>query len=233
MSQQATLLAKVFDHKEHADAFLTEGRISAGRLSSYRDTEDSERRDTDEGGVILLEPSVWVNGIELPGVKRLRFDDGYEQVRYVFCMTQFFVDLNDPSALEQLGEQMAMSLPRLQRFGPHTVLVHDLSEFTDRVKEAIPSRVKAWKWGFVEYCDESLSAQTMNLHLQDPMSALERAFRKDPFFELERECRLALCDGEGGDVDRIDFAVGSLEDIALMMPTSGLGDARFTSEEPE
>ena len=232
MSKQIILLVKVFDCKEHADAFLTFGRISMARLSHYRDIEDDERQDADEGGVILLEPSVWVNGTKLPGVKRLRFDDGYEELRYAFCMTHFLVDMN-PSAPDRMREQISGALPRLERFGPYAVFVRDAPQFMDRVKKAMPSQAVTWKGDAVEYRSDSPSAQIMNLHRLDPAMAVKRAFRKDPFFELEREWRLVLCDGSGGKTERIEFDVGRLDDIATLMSTRDLGDLRFGYEEGE
>ena len=225
---RVVLLVKVFEREEHADDFLKSGRISAARLSSYRKTEDNERRDVDEGGVILLKPTVWVNHLKIP-MERLRFDDGYEGLRYVFCMTHFLVDV-DPSAPDRLREQIAKSLPRLERLGRYAVLIRNVSQFFDRVAKAIPSNVVTWEGSTVKYRDDSPQEQIMNLHRRDPKSALKRAFRKDPFFELEREWRLVLCDGEGGKDRRLNFVVGSLDDIAQKMLVRELGglNVRYT-----
>ena len=232
MSEQIVLVVKIFGCKEHADAFLTLGRISMARLSHYRNIEDDGRRDVDEGGVVLLEPSFWVNGMKLSGVKRLRFDDGYERLRYVFCMTHFRVDAN-PSAPNQMREQISVSLPSLERFGPYAAVIRDIPEFIDRVEKALPSQAVATEIGLVEYRSDSPSTQTMNLHLRDPVAAVKRAFRKDAFFELEREWRLVLCDGSGGKAERIEFDVGSLDDIATLMSTRDLSDLQFRYVEPE
>jgi len=60
---------KFYKEKEHADSFLQDGLLYARRLKSFREEEDPQRGDRDEGAVLQAASQVYVlqdDGRKLP-----------------------------------------------------------------------------------------------------------------------------------------------------------------------
>ena len=227
MSGQLGLMARVFDRKEHARALL-DGRISMGRLSAHRVTDDMQRRDTHEGGVrwpgavVTLKPH-GAKGHSKEFRADLWYNDGYEDLVYAYCGTLFLVNM-DVAASKGLHEQISKSLSVLEGFGPYAVVIGDVPTFIDRIDTALPPppKILTHGHGLVEYRVDT-PVEHGNLDRRDTAGALERRFRKDPSYAMEREWRWVAIAGDGGREDRIEFDVGDLRDVALLVATRELG----------
>ena len=140
------VLVKFYSRKKHADKMLA-GKLFAGRLWKFRETEDPARRDEFEGtmlwegGILTLRTddseSLTVSPDDLAGPieRRSPLLDNLN----VFCMTVFRSDLGPwPSwqLVDQVTQQIEESLPTCRKFGEHAVLITDAKEFLRRVSQA-------------------------------------------------------------------------------------------------
>ena len=219
------MLVKFFNRKKHAEEMM-DGTIWAGRLKCFRKTEDAARRDTLEG-TILLEgrtltlktdagDSITVKPEELAEPIELRLD--WIGHLNVFCMTGFQPVGPDPwpswPAIDQLMGQIAASLPACRKFGGHTVVITDPTEFLARISRAAERENWQTTRSFVSYYD-SYPPEIGGTRSFAP------AFFKPRDFVMEREFRIAFNTGTTGDCP-VTLDIGGIRDISFYIETEKL-----------
>ena len=217
-------LAKVFQLKEHADAFLG-GEIYANRLSYFKRLEDSDvRGDRYEGAILpLLEGTVIdlkrtdpatgeVEGITMkaddlaaPVVIQPRWFDHIN----LFCMyagyTGEFQHLSSQN-LPAFIRQLEMTEESLE-LGQHAVVVTNTTEFFRRVEDSANRAGFEIRRGLVRYYDAELGRP-------DIRSNIGTIFAKRKEYQNQKEYRLAINTGYLGDLP-IALNIGNIEDIAI------------------
>ncbi len=219
------MLVKFFDKKEHAEGMM-DGTIRAGRLKCFRKTEDAARRDNLEG-TILLEgvtltvttdegDSVIVKPEDLAAPIEMRLD--WIGDLNVFCMTGFRPEGPHPwpswSAVDQLMDQIAASLPSCRKFGKHAVVITHRSEFLARIRRAAERRNWQARGDFVSYYDSYPPDG-------EGTRSFAPAFLKPRDFCMEREFRIALNTGTTGD-HPVCLDIGGIRDISFYIETKKL-----------
>lgn len=225
------MLVKFFDRKQYADKMLA-GKLRAGRLKKFRETEDIVRRDkfegtmlweggtlsvrSDEGEWLTIPPDDLAGPIE----RRSPLIDNLN----VFCMTAFRSDLGPwPSweLVDQVKQQVVESLPTCSKMGEHAVVIRDAEEFLRRVSGAAVREDWQHCSAQVTYYD----SYPRDVAFGDGRSFMP-AFLKRREFEREREFRIALNTGTAGD-DPVTLDIGDVHDIGLYTETREMGNLKF------
>ncbi len=221
------MLVKFFSKKRYADKMLA-GELRAGRLKSFRDTEDQARLDDFEGtmlwegGTLTLRTgegeslTVSPDDLASPIERRSHLLDNLN----VFCMTAFRSDLGPwPSwqLVDQVTQQVAESLPTCSKFGGHAVVITDAKEFLRRVSRAADRENWQVHWSRVTYYD----SYPPDVAFGNGRS-FAPAFLKPKGFRLEREFRVAMNTGTLGD-NPATLDIGDIRDIGWYTETRELG----------
>ena len=223
-------LAKVFEKKEHAEAFL-KGSMYANRLSHFKKLEGAYGRGDDYEGVIMpplddfaltleatdpttgeVVDSTTITGEDLaaPVIMSPEWFDHFN----VFCMyAARFDGLQEISRdnLQDLKRQLDIS-EDFARLGEHTVLIKNTTEFIRRVKLAAEQAGYRIYAKLVSYYDPEVGTPPVT-------SDLETIFNKRKEFEYQNEFRFAIDTNSEGRC-HITLDVGEIDDIAFYVKTS-------------
>lgn len=227
-------LVKFYKEKEHADSFLQDGLLYARRLKSFREEEDPQRGDRDEGAVLQAASQVYVlqdDGRKLPikAVAPLRSTYPILDDLNIFCMTHFtssaFYRGPTRAHLDEVLSQVDDSLPECQKMGEHAVVIVDPARFRERIDDASRRCGYAVMDAAVTYYDtypDDAVVQLVGPPLRSDVQ-WRHAYLKHRRYEKQREYRLAFQTHKSGD-DPIRLKVGSLQDIGFYVTASKLAD---------
>ena len=223
-------LAKVFEKKEHAEAFL-KGSMYANRLSYFKNLEGAYGRGDEYEGAIMpplddfaftlkatdpttreVVSSTTMTGEDLaaPVIVSPRWFDHFN----VFCMyAGRFDGLQEVSRddLQDLKRQLDIS-EDFERLGQHTVFIKNTTEFFRRVRHAGDQAGYRIYAKLVSYYDPEVGTPPVT-------SDLETIFNKRKEFEYQNEFRFAIDTNSEGRCP-ITLDVGEIDDIAFYVKTS-------------
>lgn len=210
------LIIKLGSHKNMRSLF-EDGVIYMNTLEFYRTLEaDDERRDVNEGaervrncrGGTLKLKNPEIGGFEEIAQlthSRIRELNSNLQNLNVFC--SYYLKVEMP--IRNLGT--AISERAKFGFGEYAVVVADAGEFVTRIKQAAVAKGYKHFRRLVKYVDFS----------QDDFEV--GPFVKDHIFAHQNELRIAVFTGENTGA-AIQLEIGSLEDIAIMVPAKALDE---------
>lgn len=210
------VFVKIFDKKEHADAFR-DGEMLARRLKHFREIEEVSARRDEHEGTILLEDGTWsiedddgeFHPLNFIGPVRLNYPQ-LDSLN-IFCMTCFASSLASEITrplVDGLLDQIEESRSTCAAMGKHVVLISDRDRFFNRVNRALLSQGYRAHFDFVEYYD----GYPLELTTISERPKWRHAFLKSRRFEKEREFRIAIR-GVPGEKS-LKLNVGSLRDIS-------------------
>lgn len=208
------IIIKLGSH-EHMKALFEDGVIYMNTLEFYRTLEsDDERSDVNEGAVRVSNKTGgvlhWKNlktgtleEIAKLTHSRIRELNSNIQNLNVFCLYY----LKSKMPIESFGA----IIPKRTKigFGEYAVIVADAGEFLTRVKEAALNKGYRHFRSLVKY--EDLSKEELDVG----------PFVKDQAFSHQSELRIAVHTGENNG-SAIKLEIGSLEDIAVLVPSGEL-----------
>lgn len=240
MSSRIYLLIKVFDKEKYADAFIQKGEMFCRTLGDFKKIEDDGvRGDAYEGVTDWHQPdqisltisykdedgvehSLPIEGLAGPvvmqntgydrlnlyctyAVKAPEFEESYEteeeRIRIVEKINSMLKDFST------LSEEV-LSL------GEFSVVVYQVEDFIDRVKQAVKSQNFACWNGAIKYYDPDT--------FHGSFKELEAVFRKRNIYAHQNEYRFAFGSHEPEGAKTIN--VGSLNGIAFKIPTKEIND---------
>ena len=223
-------LAKAFEEKEHAEAFL-KGSMYANRLSHFKKLEGSHGRGDEYEGAIMpplddfvltLEGTDPTTG-EVVGGTTITGEDlaaplivSLERLDHinVFCMyAGRFHGLQEISRddLQDLKRQLDIS-EEFEGLGEHTVVIKNTTEFLRRVRHAGDQAGYRIYRKLVSYYDPEVGTPPAT-------SDLEAIFNKRKEFAYQNEFRFAIDTNSEGPCP-ITLDVGEIDDIAFYVKTS-------------
>ena len=222
-------LAKVFEKKEHAEAFL-KGSMYANRLSYFKNLRGAYGRGDEYEGAIMpplddfaftlkatdpttgeVVSSITMTGEDLAApviVSPRRFDHFN-----LFCMYAGRFELQEVSRddLQDLKRQLDIS-EDFERLGEHIVFIKNTTEFVRRVRHAGDQAGYRIYDKLVSYYDPEVGTPPVT-------SDLETIFNKRKEFEYQNEFRFAIDTNSEGRCP-ITLDVGEIDDIAFYVKTS-------------
>jgi len=240
MSSRIYLLIKVFDKEEYADAFIQKGEMFCRTLGEFKKIEDSGvRGDAYEGVTDWHQPdqisltisykdgdgvehSLPIEGLAGPvvmqntgydrlnlyctyAVKAPEFEESYEteeeRIRIVEKINSM---LKDFSTLSE--EVLAL--------GEFSVIVYQVEDFIDRVKQAVKSQNFACWNGAIKYYDPDI--------FHGSFKELEAVFRKRNIYAHQNEYSFAFGSHEPEGARTIN--VGSLNGIDFKISTKEINN---------
>ena len=204
-------------------SLFEDGVIYMNTLEFYRTLEaHDERRDVNEGaqrvqnrrGGVLKRKSPETGAFEEIAHlthSRIRELNSNLQNLNVFCSYYVKTDMPISSLGATISERAKLG------FGDYAVVVADAGEFVTRIKQA--AKAKGYKHfrSLVKYVDFS----------QDDFEV--GPFVKDQAFSHQNELRIAVHTGKNSG-SAIKLEIGSLEDIAVMVPADALDDISIQDE---
>ena len=198
-----------FGFKEHMEALLQEGQLYMGTFKSYRENENSEIGDKNEGAHrITTSTNVTFDDVhkdtgklsflgELKDVTVREFSDTFEQSR-IYCMYRVEIELND---LTQLSSILDVEL--LERFGYDSfVMVANVSEFYSRIDSFMENEELIYKRDLVVYKDLSNGDQYLSPYIKDIRFLPQSEYR--------------ICIQKVLSEEPLAINIGNLEDISAM-----------------
>ena len=236
-------LAKVFDKKEHAEAFL-KGAMYANRLSYFKEMEgrDNARGDDYEGAILpplgglVVEldaknpsteqvESITFTGTDLdaPPVIQPRWFDHIN----VFCMYAAHIDEHqDLSSTNLLSFKQHLELPdNYTKLGEHAIVITNTTEFFRRVKLAAGRIGYEISGNLVSYYDPEVGTPPTQRDI-------ESIFTKRQEYEWQREFRLAINTHKTGSCP-VTFEIGEIDDIAVYVKTREINRQLRVQFKPE
>lgn len=225
---------KFYKEKEHADSFLQDGLLYARRLKSFREEEDPQRGDRDEGAVLQAASQVYVlqdDGRKLPikAVAPLRSTYPILDDLNIFCMTHFtssaFYRGPTRAHLDEVLSQIDDSLPECEKMGMHAVVIMDPIRFFERIDDAARRCGYAVMDGLVTYYDTYPEDAVVRPLGRPRRSDVQwrHAYLKHRRYEKQREFRLTFQTHSSGD-NPLELNVGSLQDIGFYVAAHELAD---------
>lgn len=205
-------------------ALFDYGEIYMNTLEFYRNLEDhDERKDVNEGvvrvqnhrgGILKLKNSATGTFEEVAQLTHTRIRERNSTIQnlHVYCLYYFKAEM----PIKSLGTLIAK---RTQHgFGDYAVLVVDAAEFVTRVKKAAIDKGYHHYRSLVKYVDFSQEEIDVG------------PFVKDQAFSHQSELRIAVHTGENNGL-ATKLEIGSLKDIAVMVPSGSLDDISLSSDE--
>ena len=231
MDRETTMifyLAKVFEHREHADKFIR-GEVYCRTLAYFKELEDQHGRgDSDEGAIVLpLEGLVMTLESTDPGTGEVTkhilegfaappvlVPEWFDHIN-LYCMFAAHFPDKISKANKNRVEELLRIPEEFNQLGRHAVGITDYTEFLTRVRSAAERAGYGVCSGLVNYYDPEIS--TPPIH-----SEIETIFSKRKEFAYQREFRIAIDTGntEGKE---ITLDIGDIRDIAFHTDTGGLG----------
>ena len=222
-------LVKVFQEREHADAFLR-GEMYANTLSYFKKIEgDDGRGDEDEGAImppidgltITLQGTdldtgevntVAITAADLAAPPIIR-PEWFDHIN-VFCMYAAHTSGFEGTSIDNLQDfKKQLEIPEdCAKLGEHAVVITNTTEFFRRVKLAADRAGYGIYDKLVTYYDPAIGTPPVNWNI-------ETVFNKRKEFEYQREFRFAIDTRTTGRCP-ITLDIGEIDDIAVRTDTS-------------
>lgn len=194
-----------FGQKEHMEKLIYEGEVFFNTVKYYRDCENSEIGDTNEGLSFishLPDGKLWCDGKCL-GETRNHVVKQTEHIKNknLFCVfaleNQYVLDrMNDDN-------ELLIDVYNHSGFGTHCVVIMDIPSFTERLLQKIHERNLIVEHQLVYYTDFS------------SYNGEVTPFMKDIKYKHQCEYRFLVHNTEN---ESIKFSIGSIKDIAHIIP---------------
>ncbi len=196
-----------FGKSEHVTSLRQYGELYMGTFKSYRESNNNEVRDLNEGvNSLVWEEFATVTKQASVGTPEIKFDahnvtireysTTYESAR-VYCMYRSSSDIRKTFRLSDIIDRKLM-----EKFDYDSVaVVFDLPKFYDRLDQKLSSLRAAYKRGNVSYVDLSKGKSEVT------------PFDKDLRFSHQNEFRICMLNIEG--MEPYLLKIGNLEDISV------------------
>lgn len=221
-ADEIELIIKLGAH-EHMQSLFEGGVIYMNTLEYYRTLEaHGERRDINEGaervrnrrGGILKRKNPEIGDFEeIAQLTHSRIRELNSNLKNLNIFCSYYLKSDMP--VNNLGA--AISERAKLGFGDYAVVVADAGEFVTRVKQAAIEKGYKHFRSLVKYVDFS----------QDDFEV--GPFVKDQAFSHQNELRIAVHTGRNSS-SAIKLEIGSLEDIAVMVPANALDEISILDE---
>ncbi|WP_135380789.1 hypothetical protein [Vibrio tasmaniensis] len=207
-----------FGKSEHITSLRRDGELYMGTFKSYRDSDNSEVRDLNEGahslvweefGTIRRQARIGVPEVKLDGhnITIREYNTAYESAR-VYCMYHSSTDFCETFPLSDIVDRELM-----QKFDYDTVaVVFDLPRFYERLDQKLDGLRSTYKRGNVSYVDLSKGKNEVT------------PFDKDLKFRHQNEFRICMLNIDGAEPYLLK--VGNLEDISVQCSIINLDKVR-------
>jgi len=171
VNNSISFFIKFFNNEQHANSFLA-GNIFANRFSHFKTIEDIEMSDS-----TLL---------TISDEETIPFKSVWRNCLNIFCM--------------YAGQEGAVEIPKAcEELGNFAVIIHDVDEFFNRVRQAVIENDFHMENSFVGYCESH--------------EALDSIFLKPRQFTFQQEYRFAFSTGVAGNEPLI-MNIGDISNIA-------------------
>lgn len=217
------LIIKLGDQR-HMQSLFEDGLLYMNTLEFYRSLEsDGERSDPFEGAQRVRN---WRGGIlkakspnsgvheEIAKLTKCRAVELNRNLQNLNVFCSYYLKSKLP--LHSLGE--AIPLQTKQGFGEYAVVIIDSAEFVTRVKMAALDKGYRHFRGVVRY--EDFSQESIEVG----------PFVKSDVYSHQSELRIAVSTGKN-NASPIELKIGSLRDIAILIPSSQLDDISVRDRE--
>lgn len=240
MSSRIYMLIKIFDKEEYADAFIQKGEMFCRTLGDFKKIEDdSGRGDPYEGVTDWHQPdqiSLTISYKDEDGVEHslpieglagpvVMGNTGYDRLNlycmYVVKVPEFEESYETEEERVRIVEKINSMLKErstlseeVLSLGEFAVVVYQVEDFIDRVKQVAKSQNFACWNRTIEYYDPDT--------FHGSFKELEAVFRKRDIYAHQNEYRFAFGSHEPEDAKTV--SVGSLNGIAFKVPTKEIND---------
>lgn len=236
MISRIYMLIKVFTEEAHADAFIQKGEMFCRTLGDFKKIEDDGvRGDAYEGVTDWHQPdkiTLTISYKDKDGVEHaLPLKDlagpvvigntGYDRLN-LYCMyavkapefeESFETEEERVCIVEKINamlKEMSTLSDEVLSLGGFAVVVYQVKDFIDRVKEAAKAqKVACWN-GLITYYDPDT--------FHGSFEETEAIFKKRKLYAHQNEYRFAF--GSHEPESEKTFFVGSLDGIAIKVPTA-------------
>ncbi|WP_061034096.1 hypothetical protein [Vibrio splendidus] len=207
-----------FGKSEHVTSLRQSGELHMGTFKSYRDSDNCEVGDLNEGAHSLVwEESATITRQASVGTPEVKFEGynvtireyntAYESAR-VYCMYYSSTDFRETFLLSEIVDRELM-----EKFNYDSVaVVFDLPKFYERLDKKMSSIRAAYKRGNVSYVDLSKGKSEVT------------PFDKDLRFSHQNEFRICMLNIEG--TKPYPLKIGNLEDISVQCSILDLDKVR-------
>lgn len=221
MKRYILCLARVFSKEQYALDFLLRGKFRCNTLRYFKDYKEEALNnigDTNEGilfniardsGAILkMRPKGAEEWVELD-FQHLRYHSDSVLTNNIFCMYAPNLGFDEKYSKEEI-EQVVKIQEEAEKLGQYMVVIIKPEIFFERLKvEVVNKRKHQLKMGLIQYVNLENS---FDLNHENP------GFYKSDEYSHQKEYRIMIDDGKCEDL-YMDLEIGSLDDIAFMIPT--------------
>ncbi|EGR2536830.1 hypothetical protein [Vibrio cholerae] len=211
-----------FGKREHLEATRSYGQLYFGSFKFYRNSENSEIGDKNEGAYRIVNSAnvslTVLNGYasesilngSLENVTVREFSEISDESR-IYCIHRKLVDTSKDVELSEI-----LDIPLIERFGYESVLIiANVDEFYKRLDNYLSENALVYKRSCVEYKDLSNGVVEIS------------PFVKDIRYEPQSEYRVCIQKINGEKPLVIN--IGSLSDITQIIDTSQLARAKLVT----
>lgn len=207
-----------FGKKEHMQLLL-QGEIYMRRLSYYRSEELSDQRKDHNEGVIRRDKSV-INEFKLKDNKITINGDCVIEERnsaidsmFIYCLFGPEIDFS-----QERNFKVYLDEGILDGFGDYALLIQEPQIFIERLILSFEKEDLIWDKGFVKYIDYGNTFGEIG------------PFKKDLFYKPQCEYRFGAF--KESDCDFQIFKIGSISDIAFIIPVEDLKNIKILPSKP-
>lgn len=214
-------LIKIFNDEQHRDEFLN-GSLYMNRLKYFKQHEEdgrNNRADIYEAVSGWFQPgviSIRIDGIEIPPediatpvVVQLNKYNDYN----IFCMfsiSNVKVDEINDNHIDDIKKAFLLD-DAVCNLGEYAAIITNVSQFLERVEEAIKREHYSGGRGLVEYYEPSI--------YNGKFLGMEAVFKKQIQYSHQKEYRIAIERTQPGD-DAYHLEIGNIHDICISAKTS-------------
>ena len=203
-----------FGRKVDMEALFNKGELYLQTLETFRRLEDKERGDKYEGAVRMRSDKkgkmTLTNkktgesfDLDITESQLIERHSGVSGL-HIYCV--YCLIFEDHEGL-QLGQNFGDEI--INGFGDYVVVILDTYAFMEKVKASVEGQGFKLMSGTVDYLEVNDYSGEMG------------PFRKDQSFVHQKEFRIVLM-GEGRPEGPLKLSIGSLKDIALIIPSEGI-----------
>jgi len=235
MKRYIFCLARVFSKEQYALDFLSKGKFRCNTLRFFKDYKEEELNNIgdvnegilfnmtrDSGAKLKVRPQGTEEWMELD-FQHLRYHSNSVLTNNVFCMYAPNLGVDEKYSVEEI-EQIVKIQEEAEKLGEYLVLIIKPEIFFKRLQmEVVHKRKYLLRRGLIEYVNLQNS---FNLNLDNP------GFYKSDEYAHQKEYRIMIDDGKNEDL-HMDLEIGSLDDIAFMIPTGDFNSSIKVSSKEE
>ncbi|QWT46319.1 hypothetical protein [Azospira inquinata] len=240
MAERIYLLIKIFDKEEYADAFVQKGELYCRTLGEFKRSDEEDGRgdrfeavtDWHQADKVKLaitfkdkdgfEKTLPIEKLAGPVISQ---NKGYDRLN-LYCMYavkapefegSYETEEERIAIVEKINGMLKEKITIsdvLLSLGKFAVVVYQVEDFINRVKQAAQEKSFVCWNGLIGYYDPDT--------FHGSFMELESVFRKRHTYEHQSEYRFAFNSFEP-EGDKF-FHLGSLEDIAIKIPTREIND---------